>query len=256
MKYVVGNWKMNLLRKDAVEYLRRLSNIYKPAEGVEVVICPPYTVLETVAQILKTGEFLNISLGAQNAHWLENGPHTGEVSTAMLKELGVEHVIIGHSERRTNYNDSDETVALRAKAVLDAGMHLILCIGETRMERDLGKTEEVLDRQLRAVLHSLTHTNTERLLERLIIAYEPVWAIGTGLTPTADEVSAIHSFIKKQVYSLTRTNGIAVIYGGSVTPENASEFFSQKEINGALPGGASLDPEKFNKIVEAASEII
>jgi triosephosphate isomerase len=224
MKLVAGNWKMF---KGPAETLAFFDRFEAPA-GVEVVLCPPYVSLEAAV-----GE--DWPIYAQNVHWAAEGAFTGEISAAMLVSLGVAGALVGHSERRQLFGETDETVRLRCEAAVEAGLAVIACVGETGEERDEGRTERVLERQV----------STLPVHERLVIAYEPVWAIGTGKTATPEMAQAAHAFIKS-LYS-TR-----VLYGGSVKPENAVELLGQPDIDGALVGGASLDPDHFAAICRAA----
>jgi triosephosphate isomerase len=221
---IAGNWK---LHKGPHETRAFLAGFRSP-EGVDVVLCPPYVSLATAVEAGET-------VYAQNAHWERDGAYTGEISAPMLAEIGVRGSIIGHSERRQYFCETDETVRLRCQAVLDAGLGVIACVGETEAEREAGATEEVLRRQV-AVLPE--H-------ERLVIAYEPVWAIGTGRTASTQQAQEAHALIK----SLHPTR---VLYGGSVKPDNAAELLAQPDVDGALVGGASLDPTSFLAICLAA----
>jgi triosephosphate isomerase len=199
----------------------------------DVVVCPPFVSLATAVQLLAGTE---IAVAAQNVHWDSEGAFTGEVSPTMLRELGVYGAIVGHSERRQFFGETDETVARRAEAALAAGLSVIACVGETQAEREAGETEEVLRRQMSVLPHD----------EQLVVAYEPVWAIGTGKTATPQIAQDAHSFIKSLLDA-------PVLYGGSVKPDNARELLSQPDVDGALVGGASLDPDDFAAIVTAAA---
>jgi triosephosphate isomerase len=225
MKLIAGNWKMF---KGPAETLAFFDTFEAP-DGVEVVLCPPFVSLEAAV-----GEEWPIY--AQNVHWASEGAFTGEISAAMLVELGVRGALVGHSERRQLFGETDDTVRARAEAALEAGLRVIACVGETEDEREAGHTEQVLARQV-AVLPR--HAD-------LVIAYEPVWAIGTGKTATKEMAQQAHSFIK----SLHQTR---VLYGGSVKPENADELLAQPDVDGALVGGASLDPDSFAAICRAGS---
>ena len=227
MKLIAGNWKMH---KGPAETLAFFDRFEAPA-GVEVVICPPFASLEAAV-----GEEWPIY--AQNVHWAAEGAFTGETSAAMLLELGVQGTLVGHSERRQLFGETDETVRLRAEAALAAGLKVIACVGETEAERESGRTEQVLARQVEALPRD----------GALVIAYEPVWAIGTGRTATAETAQEAHAFVK----SLYPT---WVLYGGSVKPENAEELLAQPDVDGALVGGASLDPAGFGAICLAASRL-
>src|SRR6186997_1489581 len=212
-----------------VELRRRLDDL----EGVDVAVCPPFTSLAVAVQILAGTD---IAVAAQNVHWEPEGAFTGEISAPMLRELGVYGAIVGHSERRQYFGETDETTAKRARAALDAGLSVIACVGETAAEREAGETEDVLRRQL-AVLEAE---------DNLVIAYEPVWAIGTGKTATPEMAQEAHALIKSLL-------DVPVLYGGSVKPDNAAELLGQPGVDGALVGGASLDVESFTGICRAAS---
>ena len=229
---IAGNWKMFKGPAEAGAFCRALRDADLP-EGVEVVVCPPYVSLAESVQALAGTE---IGVFAQSCHWAEDGAFTGEISAAMLKELGVYGTLVGHSERRQLFGETDETVGKRVRAALDAGLHVIACVGETEAEREAGDTDDVLRRQL-AVLEPD---------ESLVIAYEPVWAIGTGKTATTEIAEAAHETIKSVIDA-------PVLYGGSVKPDNAAELLAQPAIDGALVGGASLDVDSFAAICRAAS---
>lgn len=225
MKLVAGNWKMFKGPAETLAFFDR----FEAPDGVEVVLCPPFVSLEAAV-----GEEWPIY--AQNVHWATEGAYTGEVSAAMLVELGVQGTLVGHSERRQYFGETDETVRARAEAALDAGLRVIACVGESEADREAGRTEDVLARQVAVLpLHA-----------DLVIAYEPVWAIGTGKTATKEMAQDAHAFIK----SLHATR---VLYGGSVKPENAAELLAQPDVDGALVGGASLDPDSFAAICRAGS---
>jgi len=221
---IAANWKMFKTQAETRAFLER----FDPPEGVDVVICPPYT---SLAAALESGR----TIYAQNVHWENEGAYTGEVSPAMLVELGVAGSIVGHSERRQYFDETDETTAERAEAALAAGLRVIACVGETAEQRETGMMEGVLRRQVGALPRD----------DRLVIAYEPVWAIGTGKTATPEICHHAHSFIK----SLTDAR---VLYGGSVNPQNAAALLSQASVDGALVGGASLDVETFTAICRLA----
>lgn len=224
MKLVAGNWKMFKGPAETLAFF----DAFEAPDGVEVVLCPPFVSLEAAL-----GEEWPIY--AQNVHWAPDGAFTGEISAAMLVELGVSGALVGHSERRQHFGETDETVRLRCEAALEAGLGVIACVGETGPEREAGLTDEVLRRQVAAIP---AH-------DRLVIAYEPVWAIGTGLTATPEMAQEAHALIK----SLHATR---VLYGGSVKPDNAAELLAQPDVDGALVGGASLDPVSFAAICRAA----
>ena len=230
---IAGNWKMYKGSAETAEFCIELKNRVGDVEGVDVAVCPPYTSLAVAVQILAGTE---IAVAAQNVHWETEGPYTGEVSAPMLRELGVYGAIVGHSERRQYFGETDETVAQRAKAALEAGLSVIACVGETEAEREAGETEDVLRRQV-SVLEAE---------DNLVVAYEPVWAIGTGKTATPELAQEAHAFIKGLL-------DVPVLYGGSVKPENAGELLAQPAVDGALVGGASLDVESFAAICLAGT---
>jgi triosephosphate isomerase len=224
---IAGNWKMYKTPSQTAEFCAA----FEPPAGVDVVVCPPYTSLrEAVAS--------GLGVYAQNVHWADAGAFTGEVSASMLLELGVQGSIVGHSERRQHFGETDEGTARRAAAALEAGLSVIACVGETEEQREGGETEEVLRRQVSVLGEH----------EQLVVAYEPVWAIGTGKTATPDQAQQAHAFIKALL-------DVPVLYGGSVKPENAEELLSQADVDGALVGGASLDLESFTAICETAARL-
>jgi triosephosphate isomerase (TIM) len=226
---IAGNWKMFKGPAASREFLAAFS----PPEGVDVVIAPPYVSLATAVESGSCRVF------AQNVHWADEGAYTGEVSPSMLRELGVAGAIVGHSERRQYFGETDETVARRTVAALEAGLRVIACVGESEEERESGQTELVLRLQVEAIRDSVGEHDA------LVVAYEPVWAIGTGKTATPELAQEAHAFVKSL---LDRP----VLYGGSLKPENAAELLAQPDVDGALVGGASLDPESFGAICQAA----
>jgi triosephosphate isomerase len=229
---IAGNWKMFKGPAEAAAFCRRLRELELPAD-VDVVVCPPYVSLAESVQALADTE---IGVFAQNCHWAESGAFTGEISAAMLIELGVYGTIVGHSERRQHFGETDETVARRTEAALAAGLDVIACVGETEAEREAGETEAVLRRQVGVLEHD----------EKLVIAYEPVWAIGTGKTATPQMAQDAHALI----HSLL---DVPVLYGGSVKPDNAAELLTQPAVDGALVGGASLELDAFAAICRVGS---
>ncbi|HEY3921477.1 MAG TPA: triose-phosphate isomerase [Gaiellaceae bacterium] len=229
--FVAGNWKMFKGPLEAGEFCRALRDV--DLGGVDVAVCPPYVSLNEAVQCLAGTE---IGVFAQNCHWEREGAFTGEISAPMLRELGVYGTIVGHSERRQLFGETDETVARRVDAALEAGLHVIACVGELESEREAGETEAVLRRQL-SVLHED---------DNLVVAYEPVWAIGTGKTATPEIAQEAHAFIKSLLE-------VPVLYGGSVKPDNAAELSAQPDVDGALVGGASLDVESFAAICRATA---
>ena len=232
--FIAANWKMNHTPSTAVKFIEELKSRLKGGFS-EVVIFPPFPLLPSVGERLSGS---SIKLGAQNLHWEEKGAFTGEVSSDMLIELGVEFVIIGHSERRTYFHETDEIVNLKLKRALAAGLKPVLCIGETLEERERGKTYDKLRFQLDADLSGINP-------ERVIIAYEPIWAIGTGVNATPQQAQEAHSFIKDYLGKKVR-----VIYGGSVKPSNCRELAAQKDVDGFLVGGASLQASSFYDIIQ------
>jgi triosephosphate isomerase len=229
---IAGNWKMYKGPAETAAFCRELRE--RDIEGVDVVVCPPYVSLATAVQLLAGTE---VGVAAQNVHWEEAGAYTGEISAPMLRELGVYGTIVGHSERRQFFGETDETTARRASAALDAGLFVIACVGETEGERERGETEAVLRRQVAAL---------GAPDENLVVAYEPVWAIGTGKTATPDLAQEAHALVKSLLE-------VPVLYGGSVKPKNAAELLAQPDVDGALVGGASLEIDSFTAICRAAS---
>ena len=243
-KVIAGNWKMNMLPNEAIEYIETLSKLVKNTEN-EVVLCVPYTDL---FYALLTAQNTNIKIGAQNMHFEEKGAYTGEISPQMLKSINVEYVIIGHSERRQYYNETDETVNKKLKSAHKVGLKPIVCVGETLEQREEGKTSEVITKQTALALEGLN----EQEVEETIIAYEPIWAIGTGKTATSEDANESIKEIRKEIarkYGQQTAERVIIQYGGSVKSKNAKELFSMSDIDGGLVGGASLDPEEFSKIV-------
>jgi triosephosphate isomerase len=233
---IAGNWKMYKGAHEARRFAAQIRHLGDRTPGVDVVVCPPFASLQATLEGL--GEGSAIRVFAQNVHWELEGAYTGEVSPPMLLEIGVTGAIVGHSERRRHFGESDESVGLRARGALEAGLAVIACVGETEEEREAGRTNAVLERQVSVLPRH----------ERLVIAYEPVWAIGTGRTATPEIAQAAHAFIKTLHPS-------PVLYGGSVKPENASLLLAQPDVDGALVGGASLDQLSFEAICAAAVEV-
>jgi triosephosphate isomerase len=229
---IAGNWKMFKGPSETAEFCVALRERMLPP-AVDVVVCPPYVSLAVAVQLLAGTE---VAVAAQNVHWDNEGAFTGEVSALMLRELGVYGAIVGHSERRQHFGETDEMVARRARAALDAGLSVIACVGETGAQREAGETEQVLRRQVSVLEHD----------EQLVVAYEPIWAIGTGKTATPDLAQEAHALIKSLL-------DVPVLYGGSVKPENAAELTAQPDVDGALVGGASLDVDSFVSICQSAS---
>ncbi|MBI4713038.1 MAG: triose-phosphate isomerase [Planctomycetes bacterium] len=245
---VVGNWKMNTLLSEASQLVAKLRDNLAGVTEVEVGVCPPFVYLPAVNEALKGS---NIGLGAQNVYFQEKGAFTGEVSAAMLKDVGCKYVIIGHSERRTIMAENDDIINKKLKAVLGKGLIPIFCIGETLEQRQEGITERIIRSQIDAGLDGITSDD----IAKTVIAYEPVWAIGTGKNATPQQAQEVHLFIRKLIAHITSdiiARDIQIIYGGSVKAENAQDILSQSDIDGALVGGASLDAEAFTRIVQSA----
>ena len=243
-KVIAGNWKMNMLPNETIQFIEDLAPLVKNTEH-EVILCVPYTDL---FYALLTAQNTNIKIGAQNMHFAESGAYTGEISGKMLKSINVEYVIIGHSERRQYFNETDETVNKKVKAAFENGLKPIVCVGETLEQREAGKVEEIITNQTKLALDGLTNEQ----VENTIIAYEPIWAIGTGKTATKEDANnAIKAIRKKiaEIYGQNVADGVIIQYGGSVKSSNAKELFSMSDIDGALVGGASLKADEFSKIV-------
>ncbi len=247
---VAGNWKMNKTNVEAKELASTVKEKLADIMGVKIVLCPPFTALSTIHSALKG---TNLLLGAQNLHWEKEGAYTGEVSAKMLVSSGCKYVIVGHSERRSYFGESDGIIGLKLKAALSEGLFPILCVGEILQERERNETEKVLEKQLHGCLNGLSSEQ----MESITVAYEPVWAIGTGKNATPEQAQQAQAFIRE---FLTKKFGeelaqqINIIYGGSVTPENSKGLLVMPEIDGALVGGASLNPDSFEKIVKTAQE--
>lgn len=243
---IAGNWKMHKTVTEAVALVKELSQLTADVKDTEVVICPPFTALFVIKEALSGTA---IKLGAQNMHWEKQGAFTGEVSPAMLLDVGAQYVIIGHSERRQYFAETDETVNNKLKAALANGIIPILCVGETLEEREAGTTEKVVGAQVKADLAGLTAEQ----VAGIVIAYEPIWAIGTGRTASSDDANAVCAFIRTTVGELfgrAAADSIRIQYGGSVKADNISELMAKSDIDGALVGGASLDATGFSKIVK------
>ena len=245
LPFMAGNWKMNKTVAEAIDLVKQLKASLSGVEGVEVAVAPPFTALYAVQKEL---EGSSIRLAAQNLFWEEKGAFTGEISPPMLKEVGCHYVILGHSERRQFFGETDETVNRKIKATLSQGLNVIFCIGETLKEREEGKTFAVIERQIAGGLKDIG-TGERRII---VIAYEPVWAIGTGKTATPEQAEEVHRFIRKKLeglFSKEIAEAVRIQYGGSVTPENVKGLMGQENIDGALVGGASLKSDTFSKIV-------
>jgi triosephosphate isomerase len=245
LPFIAGNWKMNKTVGEALDLVKELKTAISGVKEVEVAVAPPFTALDAVRKEL---EGSSIRLAAQNLFWEEKGAFTGEISPHMLREVGCHYVIIGHSERRQSFGESDETVNRRINAALAQGLKVIFCIGETLKEREEGKTFPLIERQMEGGLKGLSG----KKMRNMVMAYEPVWAIGTGKTATPEQAEEVHRFIRgklERLYSREVSEEIRIQYGGSVTPENIKGLMSQPNIDGALVGGASLKAESFLEIV-------
>ncbi|MGI6704884.1 MAG: triose-phosphate isomerase [Clostridia bacterium] len=241
---IAGNWKMNKTVSEAIALVKELIPLVEDAQA-EVVVCPPYICLPAVKEVIRG---TNIRLGAQNVHWEDAGAFTGEVSPVMLKDLGVEYVIIGHSERRQYFGETDHTVNRRVKAALRHDLIPIICVGETLEQREEGITAQLVANQTKAALEGLDHEK----VKKVVIAYEPVWAIGTGRTATAEDANEVIGIIRKTIaetFGKDVADMVRIQYGGSMNPSNASELMSMPEIDGGLIGGASLKAVDFSKVV-------
>lgn len=248
-KLVAGNWKMNKTRAEAVTLVDAIKSALGGFDAVESAVCVPYTDLDVVGPRLKGSP---IALGAQNVHWEVSGAYTGEISAPMLAELGCVYVIVGHSERRQYFGETDDTVNRRARAALAGGLRPIVCVGETLEERDRGVTAQVVETQTRRGLAGLTPADWART----VIAYEPVWAIGTGRTATPAQAQEVHALIRRVIGEMAGAAvaaGVRILYGGSMKPSNARELLTQPDIDGGLIGGASLEAKSFVDIIRAGA---
>lgn len=247
---VVGNWKMNKTAAEAVELVTELRDRVNGVGDVEIGVCPPFVCLREVSKVL---EGTCVGLGGQNMHWESKGAYTGEISAEMLLTSGCKYVILGHSERRTYFGETNEGVNKKVKAALSAGLTPIVCVGETLEQRQAGITEQVVDDHVTGGLNGLCGDE----VRGLVVAYEPVWAIGTGWTATPEQAQAVHRFIRERLTSLFGAEvaeGLRIQYGGSVNPDNAGALFRQVDLDGGLIGGASLKADSFAAIVQSASE--
>ena len=248
-KIIAANWKMNMTQSESEAFVETFLREIGELDEVEIVIIPPFTAIHKVSELLTQTH--NVKVGAQNMHWERGGAFTGEISPALLRDLFVRYVVLGHSERRALFGETDEIVNRKVRAAHEAVIRPIVCIGETLAQREQGRVEEILARQLRG---SLAKLEAKELLET-VIAYEPVWAIGTGKTATTAQAQEAHAFIRRTLTELwddATADKIRIQYGGSVKPDNARALMSQPDIDGALVGGASLDPRSFAQIVRAS----
>ncbi len=236
---------MNKTTIEACDLVRKIAHAVMDVKDREVVVAPPFTSLHALKDTVRD---TNIALAAQNMHWEDKGAFTGEISAEMLLDLGCKYVIIGHSERRQYFGESDDTVNKKVRQALHKGLCPIICVGELLSEREAGKATEVIERQVTGALRGITAAE----MQKIVIAYEPVWAIGTGKTATPDQANEIHSFIRQKVkalFSAEVAETLRIQYGGSVTPDNVSQLMAMQDIDGALVGGASLKPESFSALV-------
>ena len=245
---IAGNWKMNKNASEGRALVEALKAQTAALENVEIVVCPPFT---TIGAAVEAAAGSNIGVGAQNIHWAESGAFTGEISADMLKTSGVKYVIIGHSERRQYFGETDATVNARMKAALKAGLKVIVCVGETLEEREGNKTSEVIGRQIKEGFEGIAAAD----MANVIVAYEPVWAIGTGKTATPEMAEETHKFIRETVSAIFGgdvAGALRIQYGGSMKPENARELVAQADIDGGLIGGAALKADSFAKLITEA----
>ncbi len=247
-KIIAGNWKMNKNLSESISLISGIKNGIPQNVGAEVIVCPPFTSLETVHSLIEDAP---ISLGAQNMYFENNGAFTGEISADMLKSVGCKFVILGHSERRHIFGETDEIVNKKIKQAVNNGLNPIFCVGETLEERESGKEFEIIEKQITSGLSGISAED----FNKIVIAYEPVWAIGTGKTASPEQAQEIHKFIRElisKLYSQLHAENVRILYGGSVKPNNAADLLSQSDIDGALVGGACLQAESFLQIIEAA----
>src|SRR6266478_2422672 len=250
-KIVAANWKMNMTQAESGRFVESLLLDLGDISDVEVVIIPPFTAIAKVTESL--GKAQNIKVGAQNMYWEKSGAFTGEISATLLRDLFVRYVILGHSERRALFGETDEVVNRKVRAAHEASLRPIACVGETLEQRERGHVEKILSKQLRGSLADLS----DKELQETVVAYEPVWAIGTGRNATPAQAQEAHAFIRRTLGEMSdeaTADKIRIQYGGSVKPDNARELMTQPDIDGALVGGASLDPRSFAQIVKAARD--
>ena len=248
-KIIAGNWKMNVKPSETAELVKAVAEATKSFAGVDIVCCTPAIDIPAAVQAAAGTQ---VEVGAENAHWEASGAYTGEISTPMLIDAGAKYVIIGHSERRQYFGETDETVNKRTRAVIAAGLTAIVCVGETLEEREAGKLNEVIERQMNVGLKDVSAADCEKL----VIAYEPVWAIGTGKTATPDQAQEVHALIREILTKLVgaeTAETVRIQYGGSMKPSNAAELLAKKDIDGGLIGGAALKAADFAGIIEAAA---
>lgn len=243
---VAGNWKMNKTSTEAVEIISKLNELIVDIQGVEVIIGPPFTALPDIKKVAG-----KVKIAAQNMHWEEKGAFTGEISPIMLTDLGIDYVILGHSERRAYFGETNEIINKKIKSALIHGLNPILCVGEKLEDRENGNTENVVEDHVKGGLEGISKEE----MTRIVIAYEPVWAIGTGKTATPEQAEEVHAFIRKlltEMYDAEIARNTSILYGGSVKPANSKALFSKENIDGGLVGGASLKADDFSIIVKNA----
>ncbi|TET10654.1 MAG: triose-phosphate isomerase [Candidatus Atribacteria bacterium] len=244
---IAGNWKMNKNIVESVSLVKELKDFVRGIKGVDIVVCPPFTSLWVVKEIINE---TNIHLGAQNMYWDTKGAFTGETSPLMLKDVGCEYVVLGHSERRQYFKETSEEVARKTEAALSVNLIPIVCVGEKLEEKESGKTESIIKQEIKALFSKIDST----LVARIIIAYEPIWAIGTGRSSGSQDANLIIKFIRElfsSKYGSKIAERIRILYGGSVDPKNIKEFMNESDIDGALVGGASLHALSFSQIIKA-----
>jgi triosephosphate isomerase len=248
--FICGNWKMNKTIKEAEDLVNSLKELVDDIDDVEVGVCPPAIDLQAVK---KAAEGSKVKVGAQNMHWEESGAYTGDISPVMIKELGLEYIIIGHSERREYYDETDEEVNKKVQAAFKHGLKPIICVGETLEERKANDTQEKVEKQVKAALKGLN----QKQVSQTVIAYEPIWAIGTGESASAKQANEVISYIRDVIQEdfVDAADDVRIQYGGSVKPHNIEEFMSESDIDGALVGGASLEAESFAAIAKKTSEM-
>ncbi len=247
-KFIAGNWKMNKTNREAKELVEGLVRELKGIDSLDIVVCPPFTALSDVKSVIKG---TNIALGAQNMYFEEKGAFTGEISPLMLKDVGCEYVILGHSERRGIFGEKSELIEKKVISAFSHGLIPILCVGETLEEREAGDTFKVVEGELRNELKSISNDD----IKKIVIAYEPIWAIGTGKSATSSDAKEVIDFIRdilKEMFDKETKDVVRILYGGSVKPENISSFMKEETIDGALVGGASLKVDSFSAIVKGA----
>jgi len=245
---IAGNWKMNKTIVESVSLVKELKDFVRGIKGVDIVVCPPFTSLWLVKEIING---TNIHLGAQNTYWEIKGAFTGEISPLMLKDVGCEYVVLGHSERRQYFKETSKEVARKTEIALSVNLTPIVCVGENLKERESGKTESIIEQEIKALFPKIDST----LAARIIVAYEPIWAIGTGKSSSSQDANLIIKFIRElfsSKYGSKIAERIRILYGGSVNPKNINEFINETDIDGALVGGASLHALSFSQIVKAA----